>query len=172
MSFQAAGVFFALYLMTAIGVTRIRAEVGSPIHDLHFAGPEILMVEATGTRKIGPNNLSIMSFFWFLTRAHYSDVMPHQLEAFKLADRAKMDNRKILAALLLATFVGTLVAFWLILDTGYRNSSAVLPWAGWESFSRLQQWLSQSTPPDIAGMGFFAYGLLSGIFLMIILALS
>jgi len=66
--------------MTITGVTLIRAEVGSPIHDLHFAGPEILMVDALGTRKLGPSNQTVISFFWFLTRAHYSDVMPHQLE--------------------------------------------------------------------------------------------
>ena len=41
MTFLAAGVFFALYLMTQIGITRVRAEVGSPIHDLHFAGPRV-----------------------------------------------------------------------------------------------------------------------------------
>ena len=166
MSLWTSSVFFILYLMTAIGVIRIRAEVGSPIHDLHFAGPEILMVDAVGTRKIGPSSLSIIPFFWFLTRAHYSDVMPHQLEGFKLADRAKMNNRGTLAAMLIATVVGTFVAFWVILDSGYRHSGVVMSWAGWEPFTRLQKWLSHPTSPDIAGMGFFAYGLLFGIFLM------
>jgi hypothetical protein len=167
MSLWAASIFFVLYLMTAIGVTRIRAEVGSPVHDLHFAGPEIVMVDAVGTREIGPSSLSIIPFFWFLTRAHYSDVMPHQLEGFKLADRAKMNNRGVLKASLIATIVGTLVAFWIILASGYRNSGVVMSWAGWEPFTRLQMWLSHPTSPDIAGMGFFAYGLLFGIFLMV-----
>ena len=58
----AAGIFFALYLMTEIGITRIRAEVGSPIHDLHFAGPEYLMVGAVGTRKLGTRE-SVCSIF-------------------------------------------------------------------------------------------------------------
>ena len=61
MSPLAAGIFFALYLMTVIGVTRVRAEVGSPVHDLHFAGPEYLMVGAVGTRRLGPANLSVLS---------------------------------------------------------------------------------------------------------------
>ncbi|MBM3235747.1 hypothetical protein FJZ31_05565 [Candidatus Poribacteria bacterium] len=167
MSLWVASTFFALYLMTAIGVTRIRAEVGSPIHDLHFAGPEILINDVVGTRKVGPSSLSIIPFFWFLTRAHYSDIMPHQLEGFKLADRAKMNSRGVLKASLIATIVGTLVAFWIILASGYRNSGVVMSWAGWEPFTRLQMWLSHPTSPDIAGMGFFAYGLLFGIFLMV-----
>ena len=107
MSIWAAAVFFALFLMTEIGITRIRAEVGSPIHDLHFAGPEYLMVDAFGTRKLGASSLTVMSFFWFLTRAHYSDVMPHQLEGFKLADRARMNQRGLLIAMLVAIVVGT-----------------------------------------------------------------
>lgn len=166
MSFWAAGTFFTLYLMTAIGVTRIRAELGSPIHDLHFAGPEVLMVDALGTRRIGPHNLSVISMLWFLTRAHYSDVMPHQLEAFKLADRAKMKGRRVFAAMLIAIVAGTLVAFWVIIHSGYRQSSMVMSWAGLEPFTRLQLWLTQPMSPDVAGMGFFAYGLLFGIFLM------
>ena len=106
MTFLAAGAFFVLYLMTQIGMTRVRAEVGSPIHDLHFAGPEYLMVDAVGTRKLGADNLSILSFFWFLTRAHYSDVMPHQLEGFKLSDRASVNSRKLVIAMLAATVFG------------------------------------------------------------------
>ena len=116
MSPLVAGIFFILYLIISIGITRIRAEVGSPIHDMHFAGPEYLMVDAIGTRALGPKNLSILSFFWFLTRAHYSDVMPHQLEGFHLADRTRMDGRAILIAMLISIVLGTIVAFWVILD--------------------------------------------------------
>ena len=166
MSLWVAGGFFALYLMTEIGITRIRAEVGSPFHDLHFAGPEILMIGAVGTRKIGPRNLTIMSFFWFLSRMHYSDVMPHQLEGFKLADRARMNNRWVVGAMLLATVLGTFVAFWAILHSGYTHSNVVLQFFGREPFARLQQWLTFPTSTDMAGLGFFVYGVLFGIFLM------
>ncbi len=167
MSMWAAGIFFALYLMTEIGITRIRAEVGSPIHDLHFAGPEYLMVGAVGTRKLGPENLSVLSFFWFLTRAHYSDVMPHQLEGFKLADQSRMNNRRVLFAMLIATVLGTVVAFWAVLDSAYQHSGVIMTWAGMEPFKRLQGWLTYPTSPDYLAMGFFAYGLLFGIFLMV-----
>ena len=167
MSPLAAGVFFALYLMTEVGITRIRAEVGSPIHDLYFAGPEYLMVNAVGTRKLGPRNLSVLSFFWFLTRAHYSDVMPHQLEGFRLADQARMNNRRVLAAMLIATVVGTVVAFWAILDSAYQHSGAIMTWAGLAPFTRLQGWLTYPTSTDMLRLGFFAYGLLFGLFLMV-----
>ena len=50
----AACVFFVLYLMTAISVTRMRAEVGSPIHDLHFSGPETIMINVCRGAKDWP----------------------------------------------------------------------------------------------------------------------
>ena len=167
MTFLAAGTFFALYLMTQIGITRVRAEVGSPIHDLHFAGPEYLMVDAVGTRKLGADNLSILSFFWFLTRAHYSDVMPHQLEGFKLSDRASFNSRKLVIAMLAATVFGTIVAFWAILDSAFRHGGVIMSWAGREPFRRLGGWLSHPKPPNFAGLGFFSSGLLFGLFLMV-----
>ena len=164
MSIWMPSAFFAIYLMTEIGITRVRAEVGSPIHDLHFAGPEYLVVDAVGTRKLGASNLSIVSFFWFLTQAHYSDVMPHQLEGFKLADRTKINKHWVFVIMLVASIFGTVIAFWVILDSSYRYGNV---WGGGEPFKRLQGWLSHPTSTDVAGLGFFAYGLLFGVFLMI-----
>ena len=166
MSIWVATLFFILYLMTAIGVTRVRAEVGSPIHDLHFAGPEYLIINLLGTKRLGLGNLSIFPFFWFLTRAHYSDVMPHQLEGFKLAHAAKGYNQRFLLALLSATVFGTVVAFWIILDSSYRHTEPVMSWAGNESFSRLARWISHPEPPNVQGIFLFFYGFLSGILIM------
>ena len=134
MTWWGAAVFFALLLMTNIGVTRIRAEVGSPVHDLHFAGPEILMLDAFGTRRVGPRTLSIVSLFWFLTRAHYSDPMPHQLEGFRIADRSRMNQRRVFAVMLIAIVVGTVIAFWALLDAGYKHGAS---WGG-EPLGRLK----------------------------------
>ena len=165
MSIWAVIVFFLLYLLTVTAITRMRAELGSPVHDLHFAGPEVLMTDALGTRRLGKNNLTIISFFWFLTRAHYSDVMPHQLEGFKLAERAKMDNRRLFFAMLIAIVVGTLASFWALLHSFYIEG---VRWGfGHEPMVRLQNWLSYPKAPDYPGIGFFAGGLLFSIFLMI-----
>lgn len=165
MSIWVVIVFFLLYLLTATAITRMRAELGSPVHDLHFAGPEVLITDAIGTRRLGKNNLTIISFFWFLTRAHYSDVMPHQLEGFKLAERAKMDNRRLFGAMLIAIVVGTLASFWALLHSFYIEG---VRWGfGHESLVRLQSWLSHPKSPDYPGIGFFTGGLLFSIFLMI-----
>ena len=43
--------------------------------------------------------------FWFLNRAHYSGVMPHQLEALQMVDMVKADKKGILSALVLISLV-------------------------------------------------------------------
>src|SRR5262249_47428719 len=42
--------FFAIYFMLAISVSRMRAELGSPAHDLHYAGPDHLLSVIMGPK--------------------------------------------------------------------------------------------------------------------------
>ncbi|MEK7397200.1 MAG: DUF6785 family protein, partial [Candidatus Poribacteria bacterium] len=44
MSIKAVIIFFTIYFLISISIGRIRAELGSPVHDLHFAGPDMMMV--------------------------------------------------------------------------------------------------------------------------------
>ena len=71
MSLWFAGLFFALYFAMSITITRIRAELGPPAHDLYNAGPDLLLTDALGTRRIGNRNLSVMSLFFWLNHLSY-----------------------------------------------------------------------------------------------------
>ena len=51
-------VFFGIYYAISTAVTRMRAELGSPVHDLHFIGPDEMMPRIFGTRLLGPHNLN------------------------------------------------------------------------------------------------------------------
>lgn len=166
MSLLPAVIYFVLYLVTATAVTRIRAEVGSPDHGLHWAGPEELMVDVAGTRLIGQRSLTVMSFFWFMSRAHYSDVMPHQLEGLRLGGRARMNQRHLVTALLIASVVGICVAMVVLVDGGYRSRHVALPWAGLEPFNRLQRWFTNPSPPDPGGVAMFGSGILLVVLMM------
>lgn len=151
--------FFSIYLALVIAVTRMRAELGTPVHDLHYAGPDVLLPKAIGTRRLGTRNLTIFSMFWFLNRAHYSDVMPHQLEALKMADMSKVNNKGLLRALILATIVAILGFFWIFLHTCYQTGMEKrVYWFGWEAYNRLAAWLTNPLPPDSStayvGVGF------------------
>ncbi|MDE0426196.1 MAG: hypothetical protein OXN25_15160 [Candidatus Poribacteria bacterium] len=172
MSFWAILVFFGLYFAFSTAVSRMRAELGSPMHDLHYTGPERVMVAAVGTRPLGPMNLSMFSFFWFFTRTFDSHPMPHQLEGFKLAATSGVRSRFMLFAILIALFVGILSQFWALISIPYRlgalhEMSRVPIVYGSEPWTHLQKWLTHPLPPDYWALGFTGIGLLFALFLML-----
>ncbi len=172
MSLWAILVFFGLYFAFSTAVSRMRAELGSPMHDLHYTGPERVMVAAVGTRKLGPNNLSMFSFFWFFTRTFDSHPMPHQLEGFKLASTSGIRSRFMLFAILAALCVGILSQFWALISVPYRlgavhEMSRVPIIYGSEPWTQLQKWLTNPLSPDYWALGFTGIGLLFALFLML-----
>lgn len=172
MSLWAILVFFGLYFAFSTAVSRMRAELGSPMHDLHYTGPERVMVAAVGTRPLGPNNLSMFSFFWFFTRTFDSHPMPHQLEGFKLASTSGIRSRFMLFALLIALCVGILSQFWALISIPYRlgalhEMSRVPIIYGSEPWTQLQKWLAHPLAPDYWALGFTGIGLLFALFLML-----
>ena len=172
MSLSAILVFFGLYFAFSTAVSRMRAELGSPMHDLHYTGPERVMVAAVGTRRLGPNNLSMFSFFWFFTRTFDSHPMPHQLEGFKLASTSGIRSRFMLFAILIALVVGILSQFWALISTPYRlgavhEMSRVPIVYGSEPWRNLQNWLTHPLSPDYWALGFTGIGLLFSLFLML-----
>ena len=172
MSLWAILVFFGLYFAFSTAVSRMRAELGSPMHDLHYTGPERVMVAAVGTRPLGPNNLSMFSFFWFFTRTFDSHPMPHQLEGFKLASTSGIRSRFMLFAILIALCVGILSQFWALISIPYRlgalhEMSRVPIIYGSEPWTQLQKWLAHPLAPDYWALGFTGVGLLFALFLML-----
>ena len=157
---------FVLYFAVALGVTRMRAELGPPAHDLHFAGPDVVLTTVLGTSAFAPPHLALLTLFYWFNRAYRSLPMPIQLEAFKLAERRRVRPGVFILPLVLAVPVGTLAGFWAHLHIGYREGASArlvghMVYFGWEAFGRLDHWLRNPTGPDIgavtaicAGAGF------------------
>jgi hypothetical protein len=165
MSPWVAVIFFAVYFALITSITRMRAEMGVPVHDMHNGGPDQLMATLFGTRALGPRNLSVFSLFWFFNRAHYSDVMPYQLETFKLAERTGSSGRNMFIAMLVSVFLGILATFWAFLHSSHQVGMAGrLEWFGWEPFNRLQRWIINPTSPDYSTGMFLGIGFVTTIF--------
>ncbi|HCK14109.1 TPA: hypothetical protein DHW51_08295 [Candidatus Poribacteria bacterium] len=165
-------VFFILFFLISLGITRMRAELGAPVHDIHYTGPEEIMIWAVGTQKLGAANLTGLSFFWFLTRTHYSHVMPHQLEGFKLATSTGISQKQVTFAMVLAAGVGILSAFWVLLHIPYQMGALTrIPFPtvsafGREPWSRLESWLINPSPTNYPETLFLGIGILFTFFLM------
>lgn len=159
MSLWVAVAFFVVYFLLSLAVTRIRAELGPPAHDLHNGGPDVFLIDAVGAKELGPNNLSMFSMFFFFNRAYRAHPMPFQLEGFKMAERVRMDMRRLSWAMMIATVWGTLCAFWAFLHIGYQigmgTAKIVGPvtWAfGPEPWNRMASWMQSPQPPDVPAL--------------------
>jgi len=117
----ASFVFLILYFMLAVSITRMRAELGPPSHDLHNIGPNLQLVKFFGAPELGhpqtghPGTLVMFGLFNFFNRAYRGHPMPHGMEGFRIAERLKLSNARYFIAMWLAIVVGIVCAFWAML---------------------------------------------------------
>lgn len=156
--------FFAVYGVIAFAITRMRAELGPPAHDLHFIGPSQTLYYLLGNEALGPQALTTLSVFYWFNRAYRSHPMPHLLETEVAVRTAGGGTRGLTGALLLAALVGGGVYCTTILDASYHLGAAakIRGWGslgyGNEAYSRLASWLSLTVPPDRREVGGVAVG--------------
>ena len=156
MSFWIILVYFVIWFAIAMAITRLRAELGSPVHDLHFIGPDEMLPRLLGIRRLGAVNLTGFAYLYGLNRAHRSHAMPHQLEGFKLAEGANIPLRRFAMLMMLASALGALGSFWAYLSMYYAEGG--FSGFGRESFNRLETWLTYAAPPDVPAISFATFG--------------
>jgi hypothetical protein len=166
--------FFAIYFAIALAVARMRAELGPPTHDLHFIGPYQSLYTIFGSKNLTPSTLGVFTIFYWFNRAYRCHPMPHQLEAFKMAQVTRTSMRGVLGAMLLAALVGIVTTFWVTLDVSYRLGAAarIHGWSslgfGNEAYTRLASWVATPTNPDMQGTVGMGIGLLIASFLIVV----
>ena len=161
--------FIAIYLVMSLGVNRVRAEFGPPSHEVLALDPGRFLFMGFGSRRLGAPSLTILGFYYWLNRLYVSHPMPNQLEAFKLAERAKINSKKLVWVMMFATIIGSLACFWsylhIMYQAGASSTSGYTVGIGREVFSRLQIRLSTLTGTDhpkmqATGLGFIITSLL------------
>lgn len=150
--------FFLVYFALAVMITRIRAEMGFPTHDMHHMNPRETFTRLVPPHTFRPNDLvGFQCFFWF-NRVYASHPMPHQLEAFKMADEARCSARPIGWAMVLAACVAPLFVFLILPHFYYQigsESAHINEWGtqfGRQAFGELAGWLQSERRPDPANL--------------------
>ncbi len=146
----AAG-FLAIYFATVSVITRIRAELGPPVHDFHFMGGDSLIPRVFGATALRQTDLAFLTFTYALGRAHRGDTMPVGLEGLQMAHARRFDARRMFGAIILATVLGCLGTFWAFESQAYRLGAAAHFSAGTgmarEAFTRMQGWSNGGLDP-------------------------
>ncbi len=151
MSLWLAIVFFVLYFIIATALTRMRAELGPPLHAIVLVNPQTVLISVLGTRRLGTANLTMFSLFYWFNRFNRSHPMPHQLESFKLAERTNASTKRLVWAMMLAIIFGVALTFWIYPYTLYiygASTAGELLGAGWQAYNNLAGWLQYPQPPN------------------------
>jgi hypothetical protein len=159
-----AVIFFVMYYALAMAVARVRAELGSPVHDFHFTGPDYTLAHMLGTGNLRGHDLGMLAqYFWF-NRAYRGHPIAGSLEGLQMAARARVSPRPIVAAVLVAVLLSLAAGFWIRLHLSYQVGTNMLfistqDWFGVETYNRLQSWIGNPEPMNLAAIGAAAAGL-------------
>ena len=113
-------IYFVIYFVICVGMTRMRAELGPPTHELHGAHPDRLMVGFLGTRAIGAATLTNTTLLSWLAYGYRCHPMPHQLEGFKIGSYFDVRYRRLITAMILASIVGAFLSILLHVSLYHR----------------------------------------------------
>ena len=151
-----AALFFAAYFTIALTLTRIRAEIGFPLHSTSHIGPHKSLVSLLGTRRIGAQSLTWFSLFLWFNRDNRNHPMPHQLEAFKLAERGNLDVKRLSRWMLALIVIAMPLCILMLLDTFFKlgvDSGKVIRQIrghGRHAYGFLQSWLTSPRDANTA----------------------
>lgn len=112
---------FVVYFAVSTSITRIRAELGPPVHDGHFSGPDGILPQSMGLNAFSNRDLVGLSYFWWFNRAFRCHPMPIGLEGMKMAESARASQSRFFWGVILAVAVGAVATFWAYLHIGYER---------------------------------------------------
>ncbi len=138
-------VFWLVFFLFSIAITRVRAELGAP-HEIVYAQPRNIVADLFGTSRFSPRELTAISLTHWFNRGYRCHPMPGMLEAFKFAQVLGISHRAM-ALLVFATYLISIpVTYWANLHVCYREGATTRcigfkSWVGWEAFNQLASWL-------------------------------
>lgn len=145
-----------LFLAFSVALTRMRAQIGAPSHEMAFMGPTQLIVDFAGTQNLPQAGISRMAtMFHFMNRIHRTHPMPHQLEAMKMGDMARINQRALFLAIIVATVVGCVLGHLCYIYKGYRFTPSA---QGGEVAGVVSTLIDQRRPPNPVAMLFVGVG--------------
>jgi hypothetical protein len=154
--------FFALYIATLVVVTRIRAELGAPIHDFTFMGPDTMLTRALGTGSFRQTDLAFFSWCYPLTYSRSNDPMPIALESQQMARLRRMEVSRLFGVILFTTLLGTLSTFWAYEHQAYQLGTSAKWYAGThfgqEGYEKMAAWSGGGLNPRPNPTGTLALG--------------
>ena len=81
-----AAAVFGIYYVLSLAITRMRVQFGTPVHDLHFTGPDVILTSVFGARAFPTKDLTSMGMLSWFSSIFRSHPMPHQMEGIRMQE--------------------------------------------------------------------------------------
>ena len=165
----AALLVLAYMILIALFVTRLRAELGLPVHNLAFLGADGPINALFGGEPLGKSGMVGLASLYSLMRSSQGHPMPHLMEATYLAEKSQREEtgtlgvpKSFLTVLLIAGIVFSLGMPYLFLATlsvhGLEGGTHGYHRMGMEGWNLLNGQLSRTPPPNLASIVEMAVG--------------
>jgi hypothetical protein len=151
--------YIVIFLVFSVAVTRLRAALGAPTHEMAFMGPHQLVLDFHGAAGLQPDLVTrTMSLFHMMNRLHRTHPMPTLMEGLYLADRTGLSGRAMFFGLVIAIALGSFGGFFAHVWLGYRWTP--VSWVSGEVGGVINNIVSTPRPPNPTAMGAVGIGFL------------
>ena len=116
--------YFTIYYLLALGITRVRAEVGPPTHEMFSAKPAAIYSRFARFTSDSTTEFNGVCRCFSRSIAAIAHIRCHiRWKAFKLVEVADMRARRMVVALMCGVFFGILASFWAYLTVSYKTGA-------------------------------------------------
>jgi hypothetical protein len=151
-----AVLYFSLIFIFGVVITRIRAQLGPPLHEFAFFGPNSLMFRAFGTDWLSDKSAVFLSQTMVtFNRIHRTHPMPLQLEAMKMTRDKRIHQGQMFGWILVVSVISLLLAYFCLHVLVYRTGDANR-WPEGEGY--LRNLMNNKRGVDWRGLGMTAFG--------------
>lgn len=147
--------YVGLFLVFSVVLTRVRAQLGPPTHEFAFFGTNSIMGRFVGTKWMTDQQATWVSqVFLMMNRIYRNHPMPYQLEAMKMAQIERLNQKRMFLAIVAATAVGFFLAMYFNMVRVYRTGD--LGWS--DAVAYLENITRDRHGPDIVGIVMTIFG--------------
>ncbi|MCS7225133.1 MAG: hypothetical protein NZ959_11380 [Armatimonadetes bacterium] len=134
--------YLALFIAISTAISKIRAQIGPPIHEFAFMGVHRWFVDLFGAKRLGDRAITLMGYLYFTHRIWRTHPMPQMTDGFKVVyDRGGL-GMPFIVLMLLAILYGSLSMFWAHLQAGYIWGRG----APWGYGAWIMEWRQMADP--------------------------
>ncbi len=154
-------IYFGLFIALSVAVTRMRAELGPPTHEMAFMTVNTFMLNTVGTSFITERMSAILPTFVFMNRVYRSHPMPHQLEGMKLAEETGSLHWRFFAGMAIMMAAALIIGHWSYVHRDYDMAFATrADWMGGEIMYIINDWRNNPKGANWIAIPFIGLGAL------------